>query len=79
LYITDVGKNAAFKVNLKRYWRSKLEIEIKGIGAERVIFIGEQARSSGYQHVPTGTRAHCLDFPSWRHKTFKSRGPATPS
>lgn len=82
LYITDVWKDAAFKENLKRsnpdyrgygrYWRSKLELEIKKIATERIIFIGEQARSSGYHQVPPGTPVHCLDFPSWRNKTFKA-------
>lgn len=75
LYITDVWKDWEFKEKLKRssprylaygrYWRSKLEVEIKSVAAKRVVFIGDHACRSGFRHVPHGTPTHCLAFPSW--------------
>jgi len=78
VYITDIWKDAAEEIKLKRnnpgcrrygsYWRSKLETEIKNVPTERVILVGGHPRKSGWQHVPDGMPCHCLDFPSWRNK-----------
>jgi hypothetical protein len=79
LYITDIWKDAAFTGNRKRsnpryerYWRSQLEIEMKGVPTERVIFVGEQARVHGWDYVPPGTPRDQIPFPSYRNKAFKT-------
>jgi len=73
VYVTDIWKDAknTDEVNIKKkhrpygnYWRSKLKLEITAVAAERMIFVGKEARW-GYQHVPQGTRARCTGFPTW--------------
>ncbi|MEO5924973.1 MAG: hypothetical protein ABIR70_14225 [Bryobacteraceae bacterium] len=73
VYVTDIWKDAkdtrdvnnSKKHRLCRdYWRSKLKIEVATIAAERVIFIGKEARW-GSAHVPNGTRQRSLVFPAW--------------
>ncbi len=79
LYITDVWKDWGFKDKLKRtnpgyiqygrYWRSKLEMELKNVATRRVVFLGGHASRSGLGCVPDGTPAHCLVFPNWPNYT----------
>jgi len=77
LYITDVWKDWGYRekvnrtspgyVQYGRYWRSKLEIELKNVATKRVVFLGGTASCAGLGCVPDGTPAHCLVFPDWRN------------
>jgi hypothetical protein len=80
LYITDVWKDGAFKANRKgcnpayeRYWRSKLALEIKGVAADRAIFVGGPAREVGWDLVPSGMPRHDVPFPAYRNANFVPR------
>jgi hypothetical protein len=57
-----------------RSWRSQLESEIKNVPTERVIFVGEPPRATGWRQVPDGTPRHWLDFLTrWNKEVFKAQ------
>jgi hypothetical protein len=72
VYVTDIWKDAASKDNRKRgkyrlYWRSKLKIEIERVVTEHVIFVGEKARSNGWEYATAAGKDYdSIVFPSWR-------------
>lgn len=78
VYVSDIWKDAAGKDNRKRgkyrdSWRSKLKTEIEGVAAEHVIFVGEEARSNGWEYATAAGKDYDdIVFPSWRNRTFQA-------
>ena len=67
-YVTDIWKDAAFKVRGKDqwyrdYWLSTLADELNKVPTQRIIFIGKEARQ-GLQFVRQGIPIHFVPFPS---------------
>jgi hypothetical protein len=77
LYITDIWKDAAGPAARKepdytRYWQSQLKEEIRGIRADSVVFVGNQAKTYGQKCVPNDKqlRSYAVPFPTSRNSTF---------
>jgi hypothetical protein len=70
-YVTDVWKDAAPKKKrneeeYRRYWRSKLRMELQSVPAKRIILVGSEAAQDEILEFCKGTTTHQTVFPGRR-------------
>jgi hypothetical protein len=66
LYITDIWKDGHVGKNQKQagYWSNKLALELTGVPAKRILFVGDQA-GTARSHAPGGVPVYTIRFPYW--------------